>query len=524
MPRRKKISAPPSTLGELRSSGYKIRSLRDEIRANLSDRIAAGDKLFPGILGYEKTTIPEIENALMAGQDMIILGERGQAKSRIVRAITSLMDEQAPVIRGSEVNDDPFAPISRAGIDIVAEQGDDTPIDWLARDDRYGEKLATPDITMAELLGDVDPIKVAEGRYLSDELTIHYGLIPRTNRGVFCINELPDLAERIQVGLFNLMEERDIQIKGYRVRMPLDILIIGTANPEDYTNRGRIITPLKDRYGAQVRTHYPERIEDELEIAEQERSHYEASEKRVHVPPYMVEVIGEITSLARRSPEVNQRSGVSVRMTIANLETARASALRRGLRLGEDRSSVRVSDLSSLIASTRGKLELETIEEGRENDVVEELIKLAVLEVFNRNFRSDELDGVVASFDPGTTVEAGQDLLSDEYVNAASRVIGLGPVLRRLEAADKPHEVASAVEFVLEGLHLNRRLNRESAGGRVTYREKPQPRSLREGMDIRLEDLGIDMPDGPGGGPGSDPGIDSGDEPGGRRRRPRDNE
>ena len=518
MPRRKKTSAPPSTLGELRSSGYESRSLRDEIRVNLSGRIAAGDKLFPGILGYENTTIPEIENALMAGQDMIILGERGQAKSRMVRAITSLLDEQVPVISGSEVNDDPFAPISRAGMDIVAEQGDDTPIDWLARDDRYGEKLATPDITMAELLGDVDPIKVAEGRYLSDELTIHYGLIPRTNRGVFCINELPDLAERIQVGLFNLMEERDIQIKGYRVRMPLDILIIGTANPEDYTNRGRIITPLKDRYGAQVRTHYPERIEDELEIAEQERSHYDASEERVHVPAYMAEIIGEITLLARRSPEVNQRSGVSVRMTIANLETARASALRRVLRLGEDRSSVRVSDLSGLIASTRGKLELETIEEGRENDVVEELIKRAVLEVFNRNFSSDELDGVVASFDPGTTVEAGQDLPSGEYVNAASRVIGLGPVLRRLEAADKPHEVASAVEFVLEGLHLNRRLNRESAGGRVMYREKPQPRSLREGMDIRLEDLGFDMPD--------DSNSDPGDQPGGRRRRrrPRDSE
>ncbi len=518
MPRRKKKNSRPATLGELRASGYQSRSLRDEIRANLSDRIAAGDELFPGILGYETTTIPEIENALMSGQDMIILGERGQAKSRMVRAITGLLDECVPVIKGSEINDEPCAPISRAGIDVVKELGDDTPIEWLAREDRYGEKLATPDITMAELLGDVDPIKVAEGRYLSDELTIHYGLIPRTNRGVFCINELPDLAERIQVGLFNLMEERDIQIKGYRVRMPLDILIVGTANPEDYTNRGRIITPLKDRYGAQVRTHYPERIEDELEIAEQERSHYDASEERVHVPPYMAEVIGEITSLARRSPEVNQRSGVSVRMTIANLETARASALRRALRLNEEMASIRVSDMSGLVASTRGKLELETIEEGRENDVVEELIKRAVLEVFNRNFHSDELDGVVASFDPGTTVEAGQDLPSDEYVSAASRVIGLGPVLRRLEAEDRPHEVASAVEFVLEGLHLNRRLNRDSAGGRVTYREKPRPRSLREGMDIRLEDLGFDEGDVPGADPGDDPG------PRRRRRRPRDSE
>ena len=511
MPRRRKSNARPSTLGELRASGYESRSIKDEIRTNLSARIESGDELFPGILGYEKTTIPEIENALLSGQDMIILGERGQAKSRIVRAITGLLDERVPIISGSEINDDPCAPISRAGIDMVAEHGDDTPIEWLAREDRYGEKLATPDITMAELLGDVDPIKVAEGRYLSDELTIHYGLIPRTNRGIFCINELPDLAERIQVGLFNLMEERYIQIKGYRVRMPLDILIVATANPEDYTNRGRIITPLKDRYGAQVRTHYPERVEDELRIAEQERSRYPAFEERVHMPPYMAEVIGEITSLARRSPEVNQRSGVSVRMTIANLETVRASAMRRALRLREKMASVRVSDLSGLIASTRGKLELETIEEGRETDVIDELIKRSVLDVFNRHFRSAELDGVVASFDPGTTVEAGQDLPSDEYVNAASRVIGLGPVLRRLKASDQPHEVASAVEFVLEGLHLNRRLNRDSADGRVTYREKPKPPSLREDIEFRVDDIGS----GPGDGP---------DRPRRRRRRPRDSE
>ncbi|MCH7642711.1 MAG: sigma 54-interacting transcriptional regulator [Chloroflexi bacterium] len=511
MPRRRKSKALPSTLGELRASGYESRPIRDEIRANLSARIESGDELFPGILGYEKTTIPEIENALLSGQDMIILGERGQAKSRMVRAITGLFDERVPIIKGSEINDDPYAPISRAGIDIVAEQGDDTPIEWLAREDRYGEKLATPDITMSELLGDVDPIKVAEGRYLSDELTIHYGLIPRANRGIFCINELPDLAERIQVGLFNLMEERDIQIKGYRVRMPLDILIVATANPEDYTNRGRIITPLKDRYGAQVRTHYPERIEDELKIVEQERSRYVASEERVHVPPYMAEVIGEITSLARRSPEINQRSGVSVRMTIANIETARASALRRALRHGEGRSSVRVSDLSSLTASIRGKLELETIEEGRETDFIDELVKRSVLGVFDRHFRSEELDGVVVSFDPGTTVEAGQDLRSEEYVNAASRVVGLGPVLRRLEANDTPNEVASAVEFVLEGLHLNRRLNRDSADGRVTYREKPKPPSLREDIEFRVDDIGS----GPGDGP---------DRPRRRRRRPRDSE
>ncbi|MDA1256915.1 MAG: magnesium chelatase [Chloroflexi bacterium] len=510
MPRRKKSDVLPSTLGELRASGYESRSIRDEIRTNLSARIESGEELFPGILGYGNTAVPEIENALLSGQDMIILGERGQAKSRMVRAITALFDERVPVVKGSEINDDPFSPISRAAIEILAEHGDDTPIDWLLREDRYGEKLATPDITMAELLGDVDPIKVAEGRYLSDELTIHYGLIPRTNRGVFCINELPDLAERIQVGLFNLMEERDVQIKGYRVRMPLDILIVATANPEDYTNRGRIITPLKDRYGAQVRTHYPERVEDELKIADQERSRYPASEERVHVPAYMAEVIGEITTLARRSPEVNQRSGVSVRMTIANLETARASALRRALRLHEEMASVRVSDLSGLIASIRGKLELETIEEGRETDVIEDLIKRSVLEVFNRRFRSEELDGVVASFDPGTTVEAGQDLVSEEYVNAASRVIGLGPVLRRLEAADQPHEVASAVEFVLEGLHLNRRLNRETANGRVTYREKPQPPSLREGFDIRIDDAGNYR---------EDPGGDGPEQPRRRRRR-----
>ena len=316
MPRKSKPKKPknPKNIGQLRESGYEVVSVKDEVRRNLIRKIESNEKLFPKIIGFDESVIPQLENALLAGQDIILLGERGQAKSRLIREIATLLDEEIPAVAGCELNDNPFDPICRPCRDKVAESGDDVEIVWIGRDQRYSEKLATPDITVADLIGEIDPIKVAEGRYLSDELTIHYGMIPRTNRGIFCINELPDLSERIQVSLFNLMEERDIQIKGYRIMLPLDIFLVCSANPEDYTNRGRIITPLKDRYGAQIRTHYPRSLDEEIEIVEQEHTRFADASEAVTVPRYMKELIAEITALARRSPEINQRSGVSLRV------------------------------------------------------------------------------------------------------------------------------------------------------------------------------------------------------------------
>ncbi len=325
----------PRTVGELRQSGYAPRSVKAEIRQNLIRKLERGERLFPGIVGFDETVLPQIENALLSGQDLILLGERGQAKSRLARALVALLDEAVPALAGSEVNDDPLQPISKAGRELVAELGDRAPVEWLPRERRYGEKLATPDITIADLIGEVDPIKVAEGRYLADELTIHYGLLPRTHRGIFVLNELPDLAERIQVGLLNIMEERDVQIRGYLVRLPLDLLVVASANPEDYTNRGRIITPLKDRFGSQVRTHYPRTLADEIGIVEQEATRFASDGYQVEVPAYMQEIVAELTHLARRSPEISQRSGVSVRVSICNYENLVSNALRRAVRLRE---------------------------------------------------------------------------------------------------------------------------------------------------------------------------------------------
>ena len=460
----------PTTLGALKKSGYEPLPVREELRRNLIRRIEAGDELFPGIVGYEDTVIPQIENAIIAGQDIILLGERGQGKSRLIRALVDLLDDEIPVIQGSEVNDSPFNPVSRYGRDLVAEQGDSTAIEWIGRDKRYGEKLATPDISIADLIGDVDPIRIAEGRYLSDELAIHYGLIPRTNRGIFCINELPDLAERIQVGLFNLLEERDVQIKGYRVRLPLDVLVVASANPEDYTNRGRIITPLKDRYGAQIRTHYPRSIEQEIGIMETERSHFPDTDARVTVPGFMKEVIAEFTALARRHPEINQRSGVSVRVTIANYETVVANALRRAIRAGDAQAVPRPSDLPFVVASTLGKVELDTMEEGREGKVVEDVLKRAILTVWDRYLGSLEMDGLVAAFEAGATAEVGSDVPASAYLALLGEISGFGDALKQLRVGEDDASVASAVEFVLEGLHLNRRVNRDRIEGGFRYR------------------------------------------------------
>ena len=460
----------PATLGALRESGYEVTSVRDELRRNLMSRLRSGEPVFPGIVGYEDTVIPQVENAILAGQDIILLGERGQAKSRMIRAMVELLDEEIPIVKGSEVNDDPLAPISRYAIELIEEEGDDTPIEWVGRDRRYGEKLATPDISIADLVGDVDPIRIAEGRYLSDELAIHYGLIPRTNRGIFCINELPDLAERIQVGLFNLMEERDVQIKGYLVRLSLDVLVVASANPEDYTNRGRIITPLKDRYGAQIRTHYPREIAQEISIMDVERNEFPGAEEPIVVPEYIKELIAEFTGLARKHPEINQRSGVSVRVSIANYETVAANALRRAISQGEGQAVPRITDFAFIIASTLGKVELETMEEGREAKIVDELIKRALLNVFDRHFEPHELDELVVAFEAGQTFDTGVDLPSSVYLEEMGQLEGFAGALSKLGTGNSGPEAASAAEFVLEGLHLNRRLNRDQLEGRFRYR------------------------------------------------------
>ncbi len=457
----------PPTLGALRESGYHVVSVREEMRRNLIAKIRAEEPVFPGIIGFDQTVIPQLENAILAGQDIILLGERGQAKTRLIREMVNLLDDRVPVIAGSELNDDPYQPISPDGKRIVAELGDDAPIAWIGRDERYSEKLATPDISIADLIGEIDPIKVAEGRHLSDETAIHYGLVPRTNRGIFCINELPDLAERIQVGLFNLMEERDVQIKGYRIRMPLDVFVVATANPEDYTNRGRIVTPLKDRYGAQIHTHYPRTLDEEIAIMQQERKRF-PDEDRVVVPDFMTEIVAEVTARARTSSEINQRSGVSVRVSISDYETLISNALRRSIRQGEAIACPRISDLPYLIASLGGKIELETFGEGREDRLVEDLTKRATLAIFSRYCNPDDLDDIVTSFDLGNAVETGSSVPAAAYAAALNNIHGLPVAVAILTGDDQRPEVqASAVEFLLEGLHLNRRLNcaRTPAGG-----------------------------------------------------------
>ncbi|MEZ5170972.1 MAG: magnesium chelatase [Acidimicrobiia bacterium] len=465
----------PTSLGELKAAGWVSRPVKEEIRANAAVRIASGDRLVDGVLGYDDTVLPQVENALLAGHDVILLGERGQAKTRMIRSLTGLLDEWMPVVAGSEINDDPYAPVSSHARRLVAEQGDDTPIDWVHRDHRFGEKLATPDTSIADLIGEVDPIKVAEGRYLSDELTIHYGLVPRTNRGVFSINELPDLAERIQVGLLNVLEERDVQIRGYKVHLPLDLMLVASANPEDYTNRGRIITPLKDRFGAQIRTHYPLDAEVETAVINAETAAPGVDGVTVTVPDFMTAVVAEISQLARRSPHINQRSGVSVRLSITNRETLVANALRRALRSGEREVVPRISDLDALVASTAGKLEFETVEEGRDEQVLDRIMKGAVLETFRVRVDPTLLPGVVSAFDEGLVVHTGDDVPSEEYLELLTGHAELGEVLRSLDAGESPAQVAAAVEFVLEGLHLSKRLNKDAVGGRAVYRGRPRP-------------------------------------------------
>ena len=466
-------STLPATLGALRASGWESLPVKEELRRNAVRAITEGRPLFAGVLGYENTVMPQLENAILAGHDVVFLGERGQAKTRMIRSLTGLLDEWMPIVAGSEINDDPYNPVSRHARDLVAEKGDDTPIDWVHRSDRFGEKLATPDTSISDLIGEVDPIKVAEGRYLSDELTLHYGLVPRTNRGIFAINELPDLAERIQVGLLNVLEERDVQIRGYKIRLPLDVMLVASANPEDYTNRGRIITPLKDRFGSQIRTHYPLDVETEMEIIRQESRTASIGEVSVTMPAFMEEIVATFSQLARGSSNVNQRSGVSVRLSVSNHEILCANALRRALRANEREVAPRVSDLDALAASTSGKVEVESLEEGREAAILQQLVSAAVLTVYKKRAPGEMMREVVSAFEEGAIAHVGEDIPSGDLVALVSEVPSLrAPVLALTGGSESPALVASAVEFVLEGLHLSKRLNKDASASKATYRSR----------------------------------------------------
>jgi len=458
------------TLGELKTSGYQTLPVRAEMRKNLLARLRSGDKLMSGIVGYDETVMPEIENGVLAGHHMIFLGERGQAKSRIIRALADLLDELVPAIKGCEINDDPYAPICRQCRRLLAEKRDELEIAWIDRERRYAEKLATPDVSVADLIGEIDPIKVAEGRYLADEETIHFGLIPRTNRGIFAINELPDLTEKVQVGLFNLMEEKDVQIKGYKIRLAVDLVFVASANPEDYTSRGRIITPLKDRFDIQIRTHYPKTLEDEITIMEQEAVHPPRDGVEVRVPQFLKDILAQITFEARGSNEINQSSGVSVRVTINNFESVISNAEKRAIINNENEIVPRLSDLHSLYASTAGKIELEYVgEDKKEDDLIERLINRAVLKVFDRYLKLDDLKKVISYFEQGWGVEVSDRAPSSDYTEPLREVIGLREAIAMLGPFETPGLMAAASEFIFEGLHLHQKLNKDRQGGRFAY-------------------------------------------------------
>lgn len=460
-----------ATLGELKRDGYRVRPVREEMRRNLLLRLTAHERILPGIIGFDDSVIPEIENAILAGHHMAFLGERGQAKSRIIRSLTSLLDPLVPAVQGCAISDDPFRPICKQCRRRLEAEGDALPVVWIAPEARYGEKLATPDVSIADLIGEIDPVKVAEGRYLADEETIHYGIVPRTNRGIFAINELPDLTEKVQVGLFNLMEEKDVQIKGYKIRLPLDIVIVASANPEDYTSRGRIITPLKDRFDVQIRTHYPRTIEDEIAIMEQELPVLERPDLDVHVPPFMAEIVAQLTFEARGCNEINQASGVSVRVTINNYETLISNAEKRAVRNGEREVVPRITDLHALIASTVGKIELEYAgEDKKPDDLIDRLLNRAVVRVFDKLLNVDDCQSVIDYFAQGWGVEVSDAMRAEDYLEGVSAIPGLRDIIRRLGGAESPGFIAAATELVLEGLHLHQKLNKDRDGARYAFR------------------------------------------------------
>ena len=462
----------PTTLGALRASRYRPRSVHDELRANLEVRLIAGQPLTTAVLGYDDSVLPQLETALLAGHDVILLGERGQAKTRIIRALVELLDEWLPIVAGSEVRDDPFAPISAFGRDLVAERGDETPVEWVHRSRRFAEKLASPDTSMADLIGDVDPIKVASGLYLDDPRALAYGLVPKSNRGIFAINELPDLAERIQVGLLNVLEERDVQIRSHLVRLDLDVVVVATANPEDYTNRGRLITPLKDRFGSQIRTHYPYDLVTEVAIIHQEAT-LPASPRPIRVPWFIDDIVARVSHVARASHLISQRSGVSVRLSIANYEIVVASALRRTMRTHDEAVVPRVSDLAALVQSTQGKLEFDTVEDTDSDQVIAALVALAVRQCFSEHVLLEEAPAIVEAFHAEVIVHTGDDLPDRDYLAVLAAMSALEAPVRRVAGPGATDgELAAAVEFILEGLYLTKRLAKDATGPRALYRAR----------------------------------------------------
>jgi magnesium chelatase subunit I len=470
-------SQPPATttVAALRASGHQYRGVRAEIRANLLAMLRAGQDPFPGIVGFGQTVLPHLERALIAGHDIILLGERGQGKTRLIRTLTGLLDEWTPAVTGCEINDHPYQPACARCRRLAAELGDDLPVSWRHASERYGEKLATPDTSVGDLIGDIDPVKVAEGRTLGDPETIHYGLVPRTNRGIFSLNELPDLAERIQVSLLNVMEERDIGIRGYALRLPLDLILVASANPEDYTNRGRIITPLKDRFGAEIRTHYPLSLTDELTLIRQEAELSTGAE----LPAHLVEVIARFTRGVRDSPAVDARSGVSARFAIAAAESAAASAVRRSALAGPaapgsdpEPPVARVCDLPAVVATLRGKVEFEVSEEGREEEVLGAMLRRAIADTFRSRLGSVDVSGLLAKFDEGGTVESGELVPAADLLQRIGDVPGLAKIMSRLgmDGGESFGQAAAALEFTLEGLYLMRRLSKDSTDGNSLYR------------------------------------------------------
>jgi magnesium chelatase subunit I len=466
---------PPAatTVGELRSDGHVHRSVKAEIRQNLLAKMRAGEDRFPGIIGFGQTVLPHLERALLAGHDVILLGERGQGKTRLIRTIAGLLDEWTPAVTGCEINDHPYLPVCARCRRLAAEMGDALPVTWRHVSERYGEKLATPDTSVGDLIGDIDPVKVAEGRTLGDPETIHFGLVPRTNRGVFCLNELPDLAERIQVALLNVLEERDIGVRGYALRLPLDLVLVASANPEDYTNRGRIITPLKDRFGAEIRTHYPLTLPDELALIGQESMlAWDGADPAGIVPAHLVDVIARFTRLVRASPAVDARSGVSARFAIAAAESVAASAVRRAALSGEEQPVARVCDLPAVVSTLRGKVEFEVSEEGREAEVLEHLLRRAIAETFRVMLGNADLTALLAKFEAGGTVASSDLLPAPDLLRRIGEVAGLAKIMERLgtDGAESPGQAAAALEFALEGLYLMRRLSKDSADGSSIYR------------------------------------------------------
>jgi magnesium chelatase subunit I len=459
--------APPAitTVAALRASGHVHKPVKQEIRDNLLVKLRTGERRFPGIVGFDETVLPHVERALLAGHDFVLLGERGQGKTRLIRSMAALLDEWTPIVDGCEINDHPYDPVCARCRELAATAGDDLPVSWKHRDERYGEKLATPDTSVGDLIGDVDPIKVAEGRTLGDPQTVHYGLVPRFNRGIFSVNELPDLAERIQVSLLNVLEERDVQIRGYALRLPLDVLLVASANPEDYTNRGRIITPLKDRFGAEIRTHYPLRLRDEMSLIQQEAA------LPATVPTHLFEVVARFTRLVRESTAVDQRSGVSARFAVACAETVAASALRRSAVTGETEAVARVCDLGSMVDTLQGKVEFEVSEEGRERDLLVHLLRRAIAETFRARLGTTDLSGLLARFEEGATVESGDLVPASELLKRVGPVQGLAKIMERLEvtAGEDPGQAAAALEFAMEGLYLTRRLSKDDLPGRAVY-------------------------------------------------------